>query len=333
MKRKSLLIVTIAIAQFVAAQASKPAGNAPQGVSGTITALQGGAWSFTCTAGCGAAGFVDGTTFTIGVTPTTNVGGTFNDSATALAAGTAGELRTTANRALHNNLRNAAGTETGTAGNPLRVDPTGATPQPISATSLPLPTGAASSANQATQITSLTNLDVALSTRTKPSDQQHVVVDTVPSTAVTNAGLTNLDVALSTRTKPSDQQHVIVDTVPSTAVTNAGLTNLDVALSTRTKPSDQQHAIVDSSALPTGAAQDSSLTTIDNDLKAAQPRKIQDSNGNTILTNNGALPVTVVNTVYPPALTSAQLGNPLLYRAALQQYCRTNLCPALPLGK
>src|SRR5665213_611508 len=41
----------------------------------------------------------------------------------------------------------------------------------------------------------------------------HVVVDTAPSTAVTNAGLTNLDVALSTRTKPADQQHVIVDTM------------------------------------------------------------------------------------------------------------------------
>lgn len=37
----------------------------------------------------------------------------------------------------------------------------------------------------------------------------HVVVDTAPSTVVTSA---NLDVALSTRTKPSDQQHVIVDT-------------------------------------------------------------------------------------------------------------------------
>lgn len=98
----------------------------------------------------------------------------------------------------------------------------------------------------------------------------HVIVDTAPTTAVTNAGLTNLDVALSTRTKPADQQHaiidsgtttvtqgtgtnlhVVVDTAPSTAVTNTGLTNLDVALSTRTKPSDQQHVIVDT--IPTTA--------------------------------------------------------------------------------
>lgn len=37
--------------------------------------------------------------------------------------------------------------------------------------------------------------------------------------AVTSAGLTNLDVALSTRTKPSDQQHVIIDSSASIAVT------------------------------------------------------------------------------------------------------------------
>jgi len=92
------------------------------------------------------------------------------------------------------------------------------------------------------------------------------IVPVSGTVAVTSAGLTNLDVALSTRTKPSDQQHVIIDSsasltvsgpltdtqlratpVPiSGAVTNA---NLDVALSTRTKPSDQQHAIIDSGSV------------------------------------------------------------------------------------
>lgn len=65
----------------------------------------------------------------------------------------------------------------------------------------------------------------------------------------------NLDVLLSTRTKPADAQHVIVD---SGVISN---TNLDVALSTRTKPADQQHAIVDSSALPTGASTSALQTT------------------------------------------------------------------------
>jgi hypothetical protein len=75
------------------------------------------------------------------------------------------------------------------------------------------------------------NIDVALSTRTKAADQQHVLVDS-GSTTVTQATGANL--------------HVVVDTAPSTAVTNGGLSNLDVLLSTRTKPADQQHAIIDS---------------------------------------------------------------------------------------
>lgn len=37
--------------------------------------------------------------------------------------------------------------------------------------------------------------------------------------AVTNAGLTNIDVLLSTRTKPADQQHVVIDSSASLAVT------------------------------------------------------------------------------------------------------------------
>lgn len=52
-------------------------------------------------------------------------------------------VRITAARSLHTNLRNNAGTEIGTSSTPIRVDPTGTTTQPISAASLPLPTGAA----------------------------------------------------------------------------------------------------------------------------------------------------------------------------------------------
>ncbi len=47
-------------------------------------------------------------------------------------------------------LEDAGGTATGTAGAPLRVDPTGTTTQPVSASTLPLPTGAATAANQQT---------------------------------------------------------------------------------------------------------------------------------------------------------------------------------------
>lgn len=111
------------------------------------------------------------------------------------------------------------------------------------------------------------NLDVLLSTRTKPADSQHTTIDnasiavtgsvsaavsgsvsvsSAPSTAVTNANLDsslsgikttldsiktktdNLDVLTSTRTKPADAQHTIIDS-GTTAITNA---NLDAAIST-----------------------------------------------------------------------------------------------------
>lgn len=123
----------------------------------------------------------------------------------------------------------------------------------------------------------------------------HVIADTGSTTAVTgnvavtNAGLTNLDVALSTRTKPADQQHaiidsgttvvtqptgtnlhVVVDTAPTTAVTSAGLTNLDVALSTRTKPADQQHAIIDSGTVTTVSTV-TAVTSITNPVAVTGP--------------------------------------------------------------
>ena len=45
-------------------------------------------------------------------------------------------------------LHNTSGTEIATASNPVRVDPTGTTTQPVSATALPLPTGASTAAKQ-----------------------------------------------------------------------------------------------------------------------------------------------------------------------------------------
>lgn len=48
---------------------------------------------------------------------------------------------------------------------------------PVSAVSLPLPTGAATEATLALVKAKTDNLDVLLSTRTKPADQQHVLID------------------------------------------------------------------------------------------------------------------------------------------------------------
>lgn len=57
-------------------------------------------------------------------------------------------------------LVNGSEVETGTASTPLRIDPTGATTQPISAVSLPLPSGASTSALQTTGNTSLSSIDI-----------------------------------------------------------------------------------------------------------------------------------------------------------------------------
>ena len=65
--------------------------------------------------------------------------------------------------------------EAGTSANPLRVDVTGATVQPVTATVLPLPTGAATSAAQATSNSFLQNLD----TKT-PALGQNVSAASIP---------------------------------------------------------------------------------------------------------------------------------------------------------
>lgn len=77
------------------------------------------------------------------------VGGQLDDtSTTAATEDNVAPARITAQRAFHVNLRNNSGTELGISATPVRIDPTGTTTQPISAASLPLPTGAATSALQ-----------------------------------------------------------------------------------------------------------------------------------------------------------------------------------------
>lgn len=139
-------------------------------VTGTVTANQGGTWTVaqgTAAAGSGAwpvtvtdtsnvlvkpgdaansavrvnivagsvgSGQADNSTFTEGTTNFTAIGGEYNTGATAATSGRAAACQITQFRGLHTNLRNAAGTEIGTASNPVRTDPTGSTPQPVSGT-------------------------------------------------------------------------------------------------------------------------------------------------------------------------------------------------------
>jgi len=75
---------------------------------------------------------IDTSGFTPASTVFVPVGGEVDDTSTAaLSEGQAGAARLTAQRAVHTNLRNNGGTEIATSSNPLRVDPTGSTAQPV----------------------------------------------------------------------------------------------------------------------------------------------------------------------------------------------------------
>lgn len=101
----------------------------------------------------------DAATATAGSSVFVPAGGVYNDSFTNLASGKQGLARLTAARAFHHNLRDNSGNEVGILAAPLRTDPVGTTTQPVSASSLPLPTGAATSSAQGTGNTSLASID------------------------------------------------------------------------------------------------------------------------------------------------------------------------------
>lgn len=104
-------------------------------IAGTVPTLTGSSLNVNCTGGCGGpATFADNSAFTAGTTSITNIGAVFNDGLAAVTSGNAAAPRITSQRGLHVNLRNSSGTEIATSANPLRIDPTGTTTQPVSGT-------------------------------------------------------------------------------------------------------------------------------------------------------------------------------------------------------
>lgn len=234
-----------------------------QPVSGSVTVVQptGTNLHTVCDSGCSSsAGFADNGAFTAGTTSINPVGGLFDDTPpTAIATGHAASARITPNRALHMNLRNQAGTEIGTSSTPVRTDPTGTTTQPISAASLPLPASASTDA-------SVTNTQVAGGATTAPTKVQMVG-------GKTNDGTPQYDVM----PEGAGGRSVIIEGV-------AGGTA--VPISAAALP------------LPSGAAADSSLTTLDTDVKAnitlhsgtaVIGHVINDSGSTTVVTGNVAV--------------------------------------------
>jgi hypothetical protein len=129
-------------------------------INGTVPTLTGSSLNVNCTGGCSSgAGFTDNTAFTAGTTTETNVGGVFNDGLTALSSGNAAAARITPNRGVHVNLRNNSGTEIATSANPLRIDPTGTTTQPVSGTVTTTPP-----ANASTNVTQFGGTNVVTGT-------------------------------------------------------------------------------------------------------------------------------------------------------------------------
>lgn len=161
-----------------------------------------------------------------------------------------------------------------------------ATAVPVSAASLPLPGGAATEATLALVKAKTDNLDVALSTRTKPSDQQHAIVDSsaLPAGAATEATLAGIKTG--------------TDKIPSSPSTDrttaaapfASRLSDGAAFYKATTPADTQPVSAASLPLPSGAATAANQQT--NALTDAQLR---------------ATPVPVSGSVSTGGLTDAQL--------------------------
>ena len=166
----------------------------------------------------------------------------------------------------------------GDAANPVRTDPTGTTSQPITAVSLPLPTGASTLAAQTTGNTSLASIDGKLSSLGQKtmalsvpvvlaSDQTSIPVAATQSgtwnigTVTTVTAVTAITNALPAGTNVIG--HVITDTGSTTVVTGnvtvvqATGTNLHVVLDTTSTTAVTQatgtnlHAVVDSGTITT----------------------------------------------------------------------------------
>lgn len=193
-----------------------------QPVSGSVTVTQGTGTNLhvVCDSGCSSsAGFADNSAFTFGTTAVNPIAGVLDDTATNTATeNSAAVARITAQKGLHVNIRNNSGTELGVSGAPLRVDPTGTTTQPISAASLPLPTGAATLAEQQTQTTALQLIDnLPLAQGATTSGQNGVLVQGAVTTAAPTYTTGNTN-PISLQTDGS--QRVAVTNTP--AVTQSG---------------------------------------------------------------------------------------------------------------
>lgn len=260
-----------------------------------------------CDSGCGSPVAVpDGSTFTAGTTNVALIAAAFDDSLAAVTAGKFAAPRLTAYRALHFNMRDAAGNEIpfpvalGTlgglkvtcvsgcaAGTPGQATMANSSPVVIASDQSAVPvTGAFYQGTQPVSIASMpstpvtnANLDAALSTLATAAKQPTLVSGRTP---VDPSGVTS-PVSLATLPALTAGSavigHVIVDTAPTTAVTgpltDTQLRASAVPVSAATLP------------LPTLAA------TSTKQSDGTQKTQIVDGSGNVIGATSNALDINI----------------------------------------
>ena len=138
---------------------------------------------------------------------------------------------------------------------------------PVSVASLPLPTDAATQTTLALIKAKTDNLDVALSTRTKPADAQHVIIDSMPAdeSGLTDVQLRAVAVPVSGTVAVSNHPANLTDAqLRATAVPVSGTVAVSNHPANLTDAQLRATAVPVSAAslpLPAGAATEATLAT------------------------------------------------------------------------
>jgi hypothetical protein len=211
----------------------------------------------------------------------------------------------------------------GTSSNPIRIDPTGTTAQPITAASLPLPTGAASAANQATEITHLATL---AGTVAGTEVQVDIVSSALPTGAASEASLAAAAASLNVVDDWDEADRAKVNLIVGqagvaggsgavSATTQRMVLATDVALPTGTNSIGQVTANagtnLNTSALALEATASSSLTVLNFIASAVQPTDVGHVNGDvgipTLVVRDDALTtLTPIDGDYVPLRVTSQ---------------------------
>lgn len=233
-----------------------------QPVSGTVTVQQGTGTNLhmVCDSGCtSSAGFADNAAFTFGTTTVNPIAGVLDDTATNTATeNSAAIARITAQKALHINLRNNAGTEIGTAATPVQVSlantAANATAVKVDGSAVTQPVSGTVTANAGTNLNTsllalesggnLAKLPVAQGSTTSGQSgplAQGAVTTNAPTYTTAQTSPLSLDTAgllrASLKDTPSNTNNLNVNlaasaatvTVSGTVTANAG-TNLNTSL-------------------------------------------------------------------------------------------------------